>query len=113
MQQGTVREHEAFDILCMLPSDCSPYEAEGILLRRFGRVVDPRKESEAAVTRVAKANKAVKEQHVETFLVEQDEKHVRTTKHDLELAIGAASAHPISHGIGDSPRAKRRKGIAP
>ena len=109
VQQGLMREEEAFDILCMLPPDCSPYEAEGILLRRFGRVVDPRQESEDAVTRVAKANKAVKTKHVETFLVEQEEKHVRTSKHELELSIGAATAHPISHGIGDSPRATRRK----
>lgn len=109
VQRGEFREQDAFDILCMLPPDASSEEAEGILLRRFGRVSDPAAEAAEQMQRVATFNATQKKKHVENFLVEQEEKHVRTSKHDLELTIGATTAHPISHGVGDSPRAKRRK----
>lgn len=109
VQRGEVSMEHTYDMLCMLPSDCSAEQAEGILLRRFGRVVDPAKEAAEQVERIAKANAKRKEEHVETFLTEQEDKHARQTKHELELSVGATTAHPISHGIGDSPRAKRRK----
>lgn len=109
VQRHEVREEDAFDILCMLPSDASAEEAEGILLRKFGRVSDPAAEAAEQMRRVTEFNAKQKEQHVEQFLVEQEEKHVRTSKHELEVSIGATAAHPISHGVGDSPRTKRRK----
>lgn len=109
VQRGEFREEDAFDILCMLPPDASSEEAEGILLRKFGRVSDPAAEAAKQVRRITEANVKQKAAHVEQFLVEQEEKHVRTSKHDLELTVGATTAHPISHGVGDSPRTKRRK----
>lgn len=110
VQQRQVQEHEAFDILCMLPPDCSAEEAEGILLRRFGRVTDPKAEAEAQMAKVAAQNKAQKAKHVENFLVEQEEKHVRTSKHELEVQLGLEPAHPISHGVGEGTvRRMRRK----
>lgn len=109
VQRGEFREEDAFDILCMLPPDASSEEAEGILLRKFGRVSDPAAEAAEQVRRITEANVKQKAAHVEQFLVEQEEKHVRTSKHDLELTVGATTAHPISHGVGDSPRTKRRK----
>jgi hypothetical protein len=109
VQRGEVRMEDTFDMLCMLPPDCPAEQAEGILLRKFGRVVNPAKEAAEQMERVARANAKRKTEHVETFLTEQEEKHARTTKHELELSVGATTAHPISHGVGDSPRAKRRK----
>jgi hypothetical protein len=109
VQQGLMRESEAFDILKMLPPDCPAEQAEGILMRHFGRTTDPRQEAAEAIARVQQHNTKQKEAHVESFLSEQEEKHARQTKHELKLSIGATDAHPISHGIGDSPRTKRRK----
>jgi len=108
VQRGELREQEAFDILCMLPPDASSEEAEGILLRRFGRVEHAASEAQAQVERIARANAQQKQAHVDAFLREQEEKHERFTTHDAELVIGAATAHPISHGIGDNPRTSRR-----
>lgn len=113
VRSGEHPEAATYDLRAMLPPDCSAEEAEGFVLRHFERMGDHREAAAEKVATVGKHNAAVKAKHVESFLVEQEEKHVRTTKHELELVVGATPAHPISHGIGDSPRTKRRKAANP
>jgi hypothetical protein len=109
VRNGIVREQDAFDLRAMLPGDCSAEEAEGFVLRHFERVSRPDQQAEKQVDRIVKHNRATKQKHVESFLEEQEHKTIRTSKHEHEVNLGVATAHPISHGIGDSPRTKRRK----
>jgi hypothetical protein len=113
VRNGVVREQDAFDLRAMLPPDCSAEEAEGFVLRRFTRMGDAREAAAEKVATIAKHNAATKAKHVEGFMQDQEDKHIRTTKHELELSVGATTAHPISHGIGESPRMKRRKAAGP
>lgn len=112
---GEVDRAMAYDLRAMLPADCSAEEAVGFVERHFRPVQNAAKEAAEKVERVQKHNRATKDKHIENFLVEQDEKHVRQTKHDLELVVGAATAHPISSGFGEGTTpgaqaaAKRRK----
>lgn len=100
VSRGLVPKESAYEVRAMLPPDCSPEEVEGFVLRYFERVTDPKRQAFMKLERVRQHNQAVKQAHKEAFLVEQEEKHARTTKHELELVVGGATAHPISSGFG-------------
>lgn len=109
VKRGEFTRDQTYDLRAMLPPDCSAEEAVGFVERYFRPVGHAATDAAEAIAKVTKFNKSVKEKHVENFMAEQDDKQVRTTKHELEVQLGVATAHPISHGIGDSPRLKRRK----
>ena len=50
------------------------------------------------IERVAKANAGVRRKVKESFLEEQEHKTRTTTKHELEVSVGAATAHPMVPG---------------
>lgn len=118
VRAGEITEAQAFDLRAMLPPDCSAEEAVGFVERHFRPVRHAPSEAAEHVQRVAKHNAAAKAQHVERFLEEQEFKTARTSKHEHEVNLGVAAAHPISHGFGEGTtegakivaRRKRAKG---
>lgn len=118
VQAGEITEAQAFDLRAMLPPDCSAEQAVGFVERFFRPVGHAGEDAAKHIQQVAKHNASVKAQHVETFLVEQEYKTARTSKHEHELNLGVAAAHPISHGFGEGTtegakvvaRRKRAKG---
>jgi hypothetical protein len=109
IQKGEMSPDSAFDLRAILPAGWSVEESESFVARHFERVSDPGRQAEDKVKRILKHNRAVKEQHIDNFLVEQEEKHVRTTKHDLELQMGMATAAPVSSGVGEGTIKKSRR----
>ena len=93
IQKGELAPTSDFDVKAFLPQSCSPYEIEGYIALRFERVTDTAKQAEEAVQSVERANNARKEAVREEFMAEQDEKAVRTTKHELEVQMGVATAN--------------------
>lgn len=85
----------------MLPGDCSAEQAIGFVERNFVPVKDAAKDAAEHVAKVQKHNVDAKAKHVENFLIEQEDKHVRTTKHDLAVQLGRETAHPMTSGVGD------------
>lgn len=98
---GEITESQAFDLRAMLPPDCSAEQAVGFVERHFRPVRHAPSEAAEHVQRVAKHNASAKAKHLEGFLEEQEYKTARTSKHEHELNLGVASAHPISHGFGE------------
>lgn len=109
VHSGEIGREQAFDLRAMLPPDCSAEEAVGFVERYFRPVGHAASDAAEHVQRVVKHNRAVKEQHIEHFMAEQEFKTARTSKHELELVVGATTAHPMVPGVGDSPRTKRQK----
>jgi len=101
VNSGEIAPEQAFDLRAMLPPDCSAEEAVGFVERFFEPVTDAAKQAAKAVDQVERHNKATKAQHLEHFHSEQEFKTARTSKHDYEVQLGLAAAHPISHGIGE------------
>lgn len=101
VRRGEVPDNVAFDCRAMLPPDCSPYEVEGFVERHFRPVRDAGKEAASKMAAVQKFNRNVKAKHLEHFLDEQEVKTATTTKHDYEMQLGLATAHPMVAGIGD------------
>lgn len=101
VRSGELPERDAYDLRAMLPPDCSAEEAVGFVERYFAPVKDAAKEAAEKVEKVVRANRAVKDAHVEKFMVEQEEKQMRTTKHELEVQLGLATAHPMVSGVGE------------
>jgi hypothetical protein len=101
VNSGEIREEQAFDLRAMLPPDCSAEEAVGFVERFFEPVTDPAKQAAAKMERVDRENKAVKAAHMERFMEEQELKTATTSKHEYEVQLGVAEAHPISHGFGE------------
>ena len=109
-----VRSHElpetsAFDLRAMLPIDCSVDEADSFVARVFRPVSDAAKEAAQKVEQVVKHNADVKDRHVERFMLEQEEKTAKTTKHEYEVQLGIATAHPMVSGVGDGTLKKGRR----
>lgn len=109
VRSGELPEKDAYDLRAMLPPDCSAEEAVGFVERYFRPVRDAAKEAAEKVEKVVKANREVKEAHVERFMVEQEEKHMRTTKHELEVQLGVATAHPMVSGVGEGTAKRGRR----
>lgn len=109
VRRGEVPEKFAFDIRAMLPPDCSAHEAEGFVMRTFRPVRDAAKEAGQKMAAVQKFNREVKEKHIENFLIDQEDKTKRTSKHEHELSLGVATAHPMIHGIGEGSGKKGRR----
>jgi hypothetical protein len=109
VQSGELTEDHAVDMVAMLPPDCSVHDVEGWMLRKFGRVIDPEKEAAQQIERLQQANEKRKVTIREQFLVDQEEKHRRQTKHELEVSVGAATAHPMVSGVGDGTIKQGRK----
>lgn len=105
---GEMPSSAAFDVRAMLPHDCSPHEADSFVMREFTPVRDAAKEATQKVARVQKFNREKKEQHIEKFLEEQEHKTARTTKHDYEVQLGLATAHPMVAGVGEGSGKKKR-----
>lgn len=82
-----------FDIVKFVPEDCSPYEMEGLIARTFVRVNDPKKQATEAAESVEKANKDHQTKLQEAFVDEQGERGAKTTKHELEVQAGLATAN--------------------
>lgn len=111
VRDGVHGEDLAYDMLAMLPPDCSAEQAEGFILRKFARVTDPKKDAQQQVERVQKANDQRKVAVREAFLVEQEEKHARQTSHEMRVLAGAEAAHPMVSGVDlpATPKKVRRK----
>lgn len=109
VNSGELPRELAFDLRAMLPPDCSAEEAVGFVERYFRPVGDARKEAEAKVKKVVKANAEVKQRHVDKFLEEQEYKTATTTKHDYEVQLGLATAHPMVAGVGEGSLKKSRR----
>lgn len=101
VQSGEITEAQAFDLRAMLPPDCSAEEAVGFVERYFRPVGNAAEDAAKHIEGIAKHNKATKEKHVERFMLEQEFKTARTSKHEYEVDLGIATAHPISHGFGE------------
>lgn len=93
IKKGEVPPDKCYDIKAGLPKNCSPYEVEGYIASRFERVTDPAKQAQEAVDSVAQANAKAQAAIKEAFVDEQGEKGLRTTKHDLEVEAGLATAN--------------------
>lgn len=113
VRSGEITEAQAFDLRAMLPPDCSAEQAVGFVERHFRPVGHAASDAAAHVQRVAQHNAATKAKHLETFMVDQEYKTARTSKHEYEVQLGVASAHPISSGFGEgtSEGAARRRRI--
>jgi hypothetical protein len=107
VNSGELPRELAFDLRAMLPPDCSAEEAVGFVERYFRPVGDARKEAAAKVQKIVKTNAEVKEKHIERFMIEQEEKTARTSKHEYEVQLGLEKAHPMVYGVGEGK--KRRK----
>lgn len=101
VQSGEITEAQAFDLRAMLPPDCSAEEAVGFVERFFRPVGNAAEDAAEHIKKIDRHNKATKAKHLENFLVEQEFKTARTSKHEYEVDLGVAAAHPISHGIGE------------
>lgn len=109
VRRGEVPDNMAFDCRAMLPPDCSPYEVEGFVERSFRPVTDAAKQSAEKMAKVQKFNRDVKAKHIEQFLEEQEYKTATTTKHEYEVQLGQATAHPMVHGVGEGSGKKRKR----
>lgn len=111
VNSGELPRELAFDLRAMLPPDCSAEEAVGFVERYFRPVGDARKEAAAKVEKIVRTNAEVKEKHIEKFIEEQEHKTARTTKHEYEVQLGLATAHPMVAGVGEGtkPKKGRRK----
>ena len=101
VNSGEITREQAFDLRAMLPPDCSAEEAVGFVERYFRPVGDAAKDAAKHIEKLVKHNKDTKAKHVENFLIEQEFKTARTSKHEYEVDLGVAAAHPISSGFGE------------
>ena len=98
---GEITPEQAFDLRAMLPGDCSAEQAVGFVERYFEPVSNAREQAAKHLDKVVQHNKATKAKHVENFMVEQEFKTARTSKHEYEVQLGVEAAHPISSGFGE------------
>lgn len=98
---GEIGREQAFDLRAMLPPDCSAEESVGFVERYFRPVGNAAEDAAKHIEKVVKHNRATKEKHIEHFMIEQEFKTARTSKHEYEVDLGVATAHPISSGFGD------------
>lgn len=101
VRAGEITEGQAFDLRAMLPPNCSAEEAVGFVERYFRPVGHAASDAAEHIQKVVKHNADVKAKHVETFMVEQEFKTARTSKHEYEVQLGVAAAHPVSSGFGE------------
>jgi hypothetical protein len=90
---GELPSNADWDVKAFLPPNCSPYEIEGYIAQRWERVTDPKKQADEAVENVKKENIKQQDALREAFADEQGEKGKRTTKHDIEVQAGMATAN--------------------
>jgi hypothetical protein len=93
IKKGELRADADFDIKGFLPTDCSPAEVEGYIANNWVRVTDARKQAEDIVEGVKAENLKRQAEIHEAFADEQAEKGAKTTKHELEVQAGLATAN--------------------
>jgi len=93
IKQNEIPADMDWDIKNFLPRSCSPEEVEGFILRFYVRVEDPEKQAREAIDQTARENKAARDKAMNGFLQEQEDQTIRTTKHQLEVQMGEATAN--------------------
>ncbi len=105
VNSGEITRDQAFDLRAMLPPDCSAEEAVGFVERFFEPVGDAAKQAADKMAKIERHNRAQKAKHVDEFMADQEHKTARTSRHEHEVALGVAAAHPVSSGFGEGTTA--------
>lgn len=110
LAEGKVRRDGAWDILMMLPPDCSAEQACALLSRKLERVINPRKMADQAHEALTKHNDAVRDGHVSAVRTELAEEAERMTPHEARVLGGHEAAHPAIVVPQSAPIAKSARG---
>jgi len=95
VQRGEHDKSRARDLLYMFPPECSPAEFAAYVEQRFGIVRDPRAEADRLVAQAQKLYAEAQQKAVDTVVDTSMERHVRESRHDLEVRAGTATPTPM------------------